>query len=94
MEPVSPPSRREVYKVWFCLQSVAGRLGLPALAPDAGLESVDAMAAAIVAAGPLTGAAMSLVLDAILPATRAASPPTRAASPPTRCGDCSATSPV
>ena len=68
--------------------SVAGRLGLPALAPEARLESVDAMAAAVVAAGPLTGAALSLVLDAILPSPR--TPRT-----PTRLGDVGATnSPV
>lgn len=46
---------------------VAGRLGLPALAADARVEGVDAVAASVVAAGPLAGAALSLVLEALLP---------------------------
>ncbi|KAJ1525287.1 hypothetical protein ONE63_010110 [Megalurothrips usitatus] len=50
-----------------CLQCVAGRLGLPALAADARVEGVDAVAASVVAAGPLAGAALSLVLEALLP---------------------------
>lgn len=51
----------------FLLQTVAGRLGLPALSADARLEGVDAVAAGVVAAGPLAGAALSLVLEAVLP---------------------------
>lgn len=48
--------------------TVAGRLGLPALSADARLEGVDAVAAGVVAAGPLAGAALSLVLEAVLEA--------------------------
>ncbi|XP_034254396.1 solute carrier family 23 member 2 [Thrips palmi] len=46
--------------------TVAGRLGLPALSANARLEGVDAVAAGVVAAGPLAGAALSLVLEAVL----------------------------
>ncbi|XP_026274093.1 solute carrier family 23 member 2 [Frankliniella occidentalis] len=52
---------------------VAGRLGLPTLSADAraarleGVDSVDAVAAAVVAASPLAGAALSLLLEALLP---------------------------